>query len=333
MRADSDLWYSISPERQETQMQLDIQKTTGAISDIAHAVASAIVPESSLEQQDNAVAECWDTLLQEAQSLVLSQPDAETVNHFIFRQSKLVDTYITNSEQRDNLLATLETLRQPGPDIEPALFYAWSHLWDYTLYSLSRTQHANPLTIAVDLDGCLYDFNNTMREWLVARGWDRDQLIEPTQYYTQRAWGIADQVFQQEMIHALKEGIMFREGLAFPEALRSIRRLGEAGHRLVGNSARNFHGHSDHSRAATLLWLRENGVHLDGLHLADPVDPKDKLSQPFDLLIDDHPGNVEAALASGRNAVLLNRPWNLTYTHLPRATYPEIARDPHRFIQ
>lgn len=313
-------------------MTLDYDKTTAAISTIAHAVATAIVPESSLEQQDNAVDECWGRLHAEASSLILTELDATTVNHFIFRQSKLVDTYITDAEQRDDLLASLEALRQPGPQIDPAMFYGWSHLWDYTLYTLSRTEAENPLVIAVDLDGCLYDFNNTMREWLVARGWDREQLIEPTQYYTQRAWGIADQVFQTEMVAALKEGIMFREGLAFPEALRSIRRLGEGGHILMGNSARNFHGEGDRSRAATLLWLRENGVHLDGLHLADPVDPKDKLSQPFDLLIDDHPGNIEAALESGRNAVLLNRPWNLSYTHLPRATYPEIARDPHRFI-
>jgi hypothetical protein len=81
-----------------------------------------------------------------------------------------------------------------------------------------------------------------------------------------------------------------------------------------------------------MQWLRENGIHPDRVHLADPTDPQDKLSQHFDLLVDDHPGNVEAALAAGRSAVLLNRPWNLSYTHLPRAIYPEIARDPHKYL-
>jgi hypothetical protein len=273
-------------------------------------------------------------LVAEAATMDLNYPDPATVYEFLARQRKLVDTYITDATYRLELMKDIQFWHQPGVRIEPRVFYVWQHIQDLTLYSLSRTQQTQrPLTIAVDLDGCLYDFNNMMRDWLITRGWNPDQLTETVgQYYTQRTWNIPDDVFYREMLEALEHGVLFREGSKFPEAIRSVRRLGEAGHIILANTARNFEGMENRAATATMAWLRDNGIHPDAVHLADPTDPKDKLSQPFDLLVDDHPGNVEAALEAGRSAVLLNRPWNLTYTHLPRAIYPEIARDPYKYL-
>ena len=220
----------------------------------------------------------------------------------------------------------------PG-SLDGSIFHAWKHTTDLFVYSSGRQVIPDPKRIAGDIDGCYYDFNGIMAEWLVARGWDPKKLVSPTTYSLAQAWGLPRPELKDEMQRALAAGVMFRRGSAYPEATESIRHLGLSGHRIVMNSARLMPGMELEARRATMQWLRENGIHPDETHLVHMDGGDHKLAVPFDLLIDDAPDNVRAALAAGRSAVLLDRPWNVDAVDLPRASYIEIRNDLSRFIK
>jgi hypothetical protein len=314
-------------------MNHDFDGDNDTIVAVAAAVAKAANPLVTSFVRDAVLKGTWKTLLTEGKELPLRAPGAGELEVFFAHQRDLV-AKVGQDAERAQLLAALDAAQaNTGASLKAPVFYTWQHVADLTSYTLSRGHHTDRLVIAIDLDGCLYDFNSTMRAWLVSRGWDAAQLIDPTEYHLQAQWGIDASVFEQEMVVSLGDNVMFRTGAAFSDAVRGARALGEAGHVLLANSARQFPGHEHTSRAATLQWLREHGIHPDQVHLSDPYDPADKLSVPFDLLVDDHPGNVEAALDAGRAAVLLDRPWNMSTAHLPRASYAQVAADPHAFLR
>lgn len=305
----------------------------GQVFPVAKAITAFSVPNVSDTVRNRVITRSWRSLLAEGRALPLEVPTAKEVRDFYVRTARLVSKHVTNDVLREELLEGLAVERsQLVRPVDPALFYATRFLVDYSSYTLRRKKATPALTIAVDLDGCLYDFTGAMRKWLLTRGWSEDQLVPPTQYYAQRDWNIDQEVFNLELMTALGTGDMFRVGVAYPDAIRGVRDLGLAGHNIVINSARFFNGLEDKSLAATLLWLREHRVHPDLVHLANPLDKMDKLAVPFDLLIDDHPSNVETALEAGRGAVLLDRQWNTMYGDLPRASYFQIAADPYSFL-
>lgn len=304
-----------------------------AIISVAHAVARNAQPDVTEFVREAVIKGSWETLLMEGKDLPLHEPTADELAEFFDRQMELVLEHVADTGKAVLMRKALAEARaNTGDYLKPHVFYTWQHVADLAAYTLTRRSAVRPLVIACDLDGCLYDFNGSMRDWLITRGWDPDTLVEPTQYYLQRDWGIDDRVFHAEMVTSLGRNELFRRGPAFPDAIDAVRALGSAGHIIMPNSARLFAGLEQNSRAATVQWLREQRVHPDRIHLADPKDPADKLAVAFDLLVDDHPGNVEHALFEGRSAVLLDRPWNTAYAHLPRATYAEIAADPYRFL-
>ncbi len=306
---------------------------SGQVFPVAKAVTAFSVPGVSDTVRNRVIVRSWKALLAEGRALPLESPTAKEVRDFYARSAKLVSKHVTNDILRYDLLEGLAVERaQLTRPVDPALFYATRFLVDYSSYTLRRKKSTPSLTIAVDLDGCLYDFTGAMRKWLLTRGWSEDQLVPPTQYYSQKDWNIEQEVFNQELITALDTGDMFRVGVAYPDAIRGVRDLGLAGHNIVINTARFFNGLEGKALAATLLWLREHRVHPDLVHLANPLDKMDKLAVPFDLLIDDHPSNVETALGAGRAAVLLDRDWNVVYSGLPRASYSQIAADPYSFL-
>lgn len=314
-------------------MLRDYTADNEAIVAVAHAVAARANSGTTEFIREAVIKGSWETLLTEGKNLPLHDPTPEDLTLFFDEQRRLVREYLGETPEAYQLISALEYAQHnTGSYLKPHVFYTWQHVANLADYTLSRNTAERKLIIAIDLDGCLYDFMGTMREWLIARGWDPTGLTEPTEYYVQREWGIDEKVFHDEMVSSLHENVMFRKGDAFLDATEGARLLGQNGHILLANSARLFAGVEEKSRAATLQWLREQNVHVDRIHLADPVDPQDKLSAAFDLLIDDHPGNVEAALKSGRSAVLLDRPWNKGYAELPRASYEEISKDPFAFL-
>lgn len=307
---------------------------SAAVITIARHAAGHVCLGGEPVAQDTAQA-AYDVLLKEGRALKLKSPALGDTIRFLDRMDADAVIEIPRGDIRDTTVDTLSDARNQmrRTGVDGPTFYAWTHLKDLIEYQDLRGTSEKPLVIAFDLDGCLYNFNSVMREWLASRGWERAAMPEPDQYYTQHAWKIDNKVFQTEMKEALRAGVMFRTGMAMRDGVHTARYLGLLGHTVLINTARNFTGLSIASKSATVQWLRENGVHPDKIHLADPVKSEDKLAEPFDLLIDDHPGNVKAALDAGRSAVLLDRPWNHIYLDLPRASYAEISADPYKFLR
>lgn len=274
------------------------------------------------------------TLRKEGTALRLPLPSRAEVRQWIESHEFAAAIEIPRGPEREQSMNALSHLKRNlhTTRVDGATFHSWQHTQDLTKYLSKRNSTPEKLTIAIDLDGCLYDFVGTMRDWLVTRGWDRESMPDPTDYYLHHAWGITNDLLQAEMKAALHAGIMFRKGTPMRDGTHGVRVLGEQGHHLLINSARRLAGAGPLAKRSTLLWLREQGVHPDDIYMADPVHSEDKLKPAFDLLIDDHPGNVLAAISAGRAAVLLDRPWNTSYTDVPRATYAQIITDPHQYL-
>lgn len=285
---------------------------------------------------ESVVQSHFHTLTAEGRRLYLPIPDTHEVHRWFDEQEFAASIDIPAGRARETALRNLARARADyrihPEQVTGPVFHAWSHTVSLAEYTAMRRTHPKPLRIAIDLDGCLYDFNEVMREWLASRGWNPNGMPAPDTYYLHHAWEIDQDAFNHEMRLSTAAGVIFRDGSPLRDGVEGARSLGLAGHQLVVNSARRLEGLETRAEAATLQWVRQHGIHPDGIHLADPADPADKLAADWDLLIDDHPGNVRAALGAGRAAVLLDRGWNRDQADLPRASYPEIAANPHKFL-
>lgn len=85
-------------------------------------------------------------------------------------------------------------------------------------------------------------------------------------------------------------------------ATYGMRELRRAGHRLMIVTARNKH---EDVISDTGFWLEENRIAFDDLLFLE-----DKNLLEFDIMLDDAQHNVEAAISSGKKAVLYSQPYN-----------------------
>jgi hypothetical protein len=177
-------------------------------------------------------------------------------------------------------------------------------------------------TFAVDCDGVLYRFNETLRAWLVQHcGVPVSRLPEPSTYDLAEQWGFRDNdALLREMVTACKAGALFSVGEPYGDALHGMRAIRAQGHRIVVVTARNIAGLEGLAEPITRQWLDQAGFGYD-----DVVLTHNKHEVEFDLLLDDCPANIEACLRRGRTAVLLKRPWNDDVTHLPKVTWGEVV--------
>lgn len=175
--------------------------------------------------------------------------------------------------------------------------------------------------VGVDCDGVLYRFGAVMRRWLIEHcGIPATQLTEPTTYSLPAAWGLTDDYLNREMIRAVRAGVLFWTGAPYRDALPALRRIAAAGHHVRIITARALPGIEDVCLDATTTWLRNAGFPFH-----DVVLSRRKHEVDYDILIDDCPDNVATSRAVGRNAVLLDRPWNRDSKDLPVITWPGAA--------
>jgi len=296
---------------------------------IRHHTGERIAVESPSARQYHAgVAQ--RRLLNEARRLNIPLPShAEVDAWFVETQLEYLISYTGQEAGNASLKALHDAHRkwQEGALYIPAhVFHVWRFMESLAVYSAGRKRHPAAAVVAFDCDGVLYNFNDTLREWLVAHGWRRDQLPEPTVYSLADAWGLHDDHLQKEISSAVMAGEMWNVGAPLMDGISAAQTLGHLGHEIIVNTARKIPGLEQVSRAATIVWLRSHGVHPDGLHLADPREPADKLAIDFDIILDDHASNVDIALRHGRAALLIDRPWNKGETNIPRATFAEAIR-------
>lgn len=191
-----------------------------------------------------------------------------------------------------------------GRYITPAHIYAWKHAVHVAQAKTRRAETEKAQTIAVDVDGVLYDVDTVMWRWLTNKGYaPPDHEIRT--YNMSDNWGIDGETIQEEFGNAVSAGVMFRYGEPYPEGLEAVRRIYGAGHKVVLITARDLPGRETQCLQATIKWLRENRIPFDALHLT-----REKEKVPFDILVDDAPGNVERVTAWGKKGIILHRPWN-----------------------
>ena len=155
------------------------------------------------------------------------------------------------------------------------------------------------MRIAVDIDSTLHHYWDQFAQVAKWRfGIDlpyRDQLWTIDRLRPEQVRACVEETHQDALILAAKP---------YPGAVETITAWHEAGHWIHVTSHRH-----DGARAATERWLRAIGLPFDDLHCSgDKVARAKELG--IDLLIDDSPENLRAAIDAGIRAATLLHPWN-----------------------
>jgi hypothetical protein len=301
---------------------------------VAKHLAGSASSESS-KVEPGQIQRSFHSLMREGRHYEIPAPSQDEVLHWgVEQEEQIIKTvphaYAQKQTTLKNLDATMSEVRQYDKIPDGPTFHAWKYTAQLAHYRASQAHNPSPKVIAIDLDGCLYDFNSAMREWLVGQGWDRSKLTDPQVYAYLPVWGVDPQTWAIEKIKAIKSGNLWRSGETLEDGIAGTTAIGLAGHKLLINSARILEDTGALAARFTAQWLRENNINADQISIVG-MDPKEKLKVEFDLIIDDAPSNVQTALDAGRKAVLLDRPWNREST-LPRATYPEIVANLDKYL-
>lgn len=165
--------------------------------------------------------------------------------------------------------------------------------------------------IGLDLDGVLYDFAHSLRQYLVDHGYGDPEDYPPTETWTfYEQWGMNLEEFKDFCDDGVRAGYIFNIG--GPIESPDLWRLRLAGHKIHVVTDRSF-GNPGESQIATVRWLQRHGFPFDSITYT-----ADKAGVRLDYLIDDKVENVEALLETGCKAYLRDQPWNRHATHLPR---------------
>lgn len=156
------------------------------------------------------------------------------------------------------------------------------------------------MRIAIDIDSTLHHYWDVLSEVSVRR------FGIELPYDEQFTWGITrlrpDQL--ELCIEESHTDERILAGTPYPGAVQAVRRWHEQGH-FVHITSHRAHDRRD----ATAAWLRRIGLPFDDLHCSF-----DKVSRcvelEIDLLIDDGPENLSAALGEGIVVATIGHPWN-----------------------
>jgi uncharacterized protein len=157
-----------------------------------------------------------------------------------------------------------------------------------------------PMRIAIDIDSTLHHYWDILSEVSVRR------FGIELPYDEQFTWGItrlrADQL--ELCIEESHTDERILAGAPYPGAVEAVRRWYDEGHFVHITS----HRASDRKQA-TAAWLERIELPFDDLHCSyDKVSRCSELE--IDLLIDDGPLNLAAALERGIAAATIEHPWN-----------------------
>jgi len=173
--------------------------------------------------------------------------------------------------------------------------------------------------IAIDVDSTLHHY------------WDQFQAAAKRRFgvelpYHEQHWRI-DRLRPEQVRACVAETHRDEQILAaepYPGAVEAVRAWHEAGHFVHVTSHRH-----DRARAATARWLERIGLPYDDLYCSD-----DKITRcreiRIDLLIDDSPVNLLAAVEAGITGATVSHPWNREVCEeediVCAGDWPELAR-------
>lgn len=156
------------------------------------------------------------------------------------------------------------------------------------------------MRIAIDIDSTLHHY------WDVLSDAARRRFGIELPYEEQFTWGITR--LRDEQLRCVIEETHCDEvilaGRPYPGAVETVNRWAQAGHFIHITSHRPTRAH-----AATERWLGEIGLQFDELYCSF-----DKVSRcceiGIDVLVDDSPVNLHAAIERGITGATILHPWN-----------------------
>jgi uncharacterized protein len=176
------------------------------------------------------------------------------------------------------------------------------------------------MRIAIDIDSTLHHYWDILSEVSVRR------FGIELPYDEQFSWGIT-RLRPEQLALCIEESHSdewILAGAPYPGAVRAVRSWHEQGHFVHITSHRAL----DRKRV-TAAWLKRIGLPFDDLHCSyDKVARCAELE--IELLIDDGPLNLAAALARGIAAATIRHPWNRDLCEeediLTARDWPELER-------
>jgi uncharacterized HAD superfamily protein len=156
------------------------------------------------------------------------------------------------------------------------------------------------MRIAIDIDSTLHHYWDILSEVSARR------FGVELPYEEQFSWGIT-RLRPEQLALCIEESHCDERILAgrpYPEAVETVRGWHAQGHFIQVTS----HRPSD-CATATSAWLGRIGLPYDELHCSfDKI--RRCVELEIELLIDDSPGNIRAALQHGMLAATIAHPWN-----------------------
>jgi uncharacterized HAD superfamily protein len=156
------------------------------------------------------------------------------------------------------------------------------------------------MRIAIDIDSTLHHY------WDVLSDAAQRRFGIELPYEEQLDWGIT-RLRPEQLKCCIDEThceAAILAGRPYPDAVGTVNAWAQAGHFIHITSHRSVE-----AQAATEQWLRDIGLRFDDLHCSfDKVARCRELE--IDLLIDDSPFNLQAALEAGIAGATILHPWN-----------------------
>lgn len=164
------------------------------------------------------------------------------------------------------------------------------------------------MRVGFDLDGCLYDFGNSVRRYLDSIGRDygwKDNQEEPHHWNFYEYWKMERSEFVQICNDGVDAGYIFG-GPARANAVETVGRVAELGHQIIIITDRQFGSDPRNSHKATADWLAEHEIEYDELWFS-----ADKTCTKTDMFVEDKLENYDKLTKAGVDTYLITRAWNL----------------------
>ena len=162
------------------------------------------------------------------------------------------------------------------------------------------------LTINVDMDGVVYDFNGRMTE--LGEVYLGRKLPVTTTWDMAAAWGMQEDEWYELFHRAILEDELFRGGLAIEKAVPALHLLSRQHRvRIVTSKRLRYPSSTLAAQVQTLHWLADHEL----LNEVEVAFTGNKQGYQADIVIDDKPNFKWAQ--TGTSNLLFDQPWNQTY--------------------
>jgi hypothetical protein len=167
------------------------------------------------------------------------------------------------------------------------------------------THEAFPIDVGVDIDGCLYPYDEVMRAWATSA---TGQSLAPAEDRSAwRGWEMDEESYWAMHRYGAQSGVVYGMGAPDPDLLGALRRIADAGHRIHLLSARV--GFVEDAWAVTRQWLWRWGVPHETLHVVAGSKRAVALDLGVRVVLDDDPRQAIELTGVGR-VLVWAKPWN-----------------------